>query len=176
MGVACLSEPHAILNYRLILFSKISENSQLFFVLPNEWPFFLLLNPLTWTNFVSNFSLHPSLFILFTAFVLRKSTEQGKLEKSPRGCFTRPLPTTTPAPCTALPAAPAPSLNPQDFLKGTHLHFKHRFSSRPAQGTGTYNTEIPTSFSMSWIHCPRKSQMYFFWDSELPFLVLKQRL
>lgn len=64
MGVACLSEPHAILNYRLILFSKISENSQLFFVLPNEWPFFLLLNPLTWTNLVSDFSLHPSLFIL----------------------------------------------------------------------------------------------------------------
>lgn len=120
------------------------------------------VNPLTWTNLVSSFNLHPSLFILFTDFVLRKSTEQGKLEKSPRDCFMKPLPTTMPAPCTALQAAPAPSLNPQDFLKGTRLHFKHRSSSGPAWGTGAFNTETPTSFYMSWIHCPQKSQNNFF--------------
>lgn len=85
-------------------------------------------------------------FILFTAFVLRKSTEQGKLEKSPRSGFPKPVPTTTPAPCTALPVAPTPSLHPRDFLKGTHLCFKLRFSSGLAQGTRTWtHREIPTA-------------------------------
>lgn len=151
----------------------MKTHSSLLFCQMND--LFLLLNTLTRTKFVSNFrsGFVFIVFILFTAFVLRKSTEQGKLEKSHVSCFLRPASTTRPAPCAALPITPTPSLSLSDFLKGTHLHFKHRLSSGVVT---TSRRRDSYSDYTSWIYCPQRSETHFFQDSQLTFLVLKQHL